>query len=88
MAWGLANHLITKMDPDSNASFLQASAEALRLQEELKTGVFATEGGTKLSYRVTHGLSYKTVTETLDGGPRSREEILDLRMKKKSDKYC
>jgi hypothetical protein len=65
----------------------QASAEALRREEELKTGVFATEGGTKLSYRITHGLSYKTITETLDG-PRSREDILDLRAKKKSDKYC
>lgn len=65
---------------------LQAAADALRHAEELKTGVFATDGGTKLTYRVTHGHSYKTVSETVGG--MTREEILDLRSKKKSDKYC
>ena len=64
----------------------QAAADALRHAEELKTGVFATDGGTKLTYRITHGHSYKTVTETVGG--MTREEILDLRAKKKSDKYC
>lgn len=65
----------------------QAAADALRRDEELKTSVFASDGGTKLTYRVTHGHGYKTVTEAVGSG-KTREEILDLRAKKKSDKYC
>ena len=73
-----------------SAPVLQAAADKLRREEELKTGVFATEGGTKLTYRVTHGHSYKTVTEAVagGGGGMTREAILDLRARKKSDKYC
>ena len=75
---------------EADPAALQAAADALRHAEELKTGIFATDGGTKLTYRIKHGLGYKTVTEVVGSshGAKSREEILDLRAKKKSDKYC
>ena len=58
-------------------------------QEEQALGTYGKGGGDKFVYRVKHPSSfggYKIVTETV--GSKSREELLIMRSKKKSDKFC
>jgi hypothetical protein len=56
--------------------------------EEAAFGTYASQGGSKFTYRVKKESAfggYKIVTESTDGA-LSREELLDKRTKKKSDR--
>ena len=70
---------------------LLAMAEKQRDDAEKSAfGALAGKGGTEFTYREkkagVHG-GYRTVTTALDSS-RSREQLLDMRSKKKSDKFC
>jgi hypothetical protein len=58
--------------------------------EEAAFGTYASSGGEKFVYREkkagTYG-GYKIVTKKLNGST-SREGLLDMRAKKKSDRFC
>lgn len=70
----------------------QAKEKRRRLAEEsAAAGTYGGAGGHVLTFRekkagTSHG-SYRIVTKKLDG-PISREELLQMRAKKKSDRYC
>ena len=55
-------------------------------------GTYASGGGEKFVYRVKKEGAfggYKIVTEDVSkGNAKSREELLDMRTKKKSDRFC
>lgn len=56
--------------------------------EEAAFGTYASQGGSQFTYRVKKESAYggyKIVTET-NQGTMSREELLDKRTKKKSDR--
>lgn len=64
-----------------------------RLEEEEKRafGTYAGEGGRVLTYRVKKAGSfggYSIVSERVNGGSMSREELLERRCKSKSDRHC
>lgn len=70
---------------------VQAAAASKRaVEEKAAFGTFASDGGKTYTYREqkggTYG-SYKVVSVALDGS-KTREELLELRSKVKSDKYC
>jgi hypothetical protein len=58
--------------------------------EEAAFGTYASAGGSKFTYRVkkpgVYG-GYQIVTETTNE-TLSREELLNQRLKKKSDRHC
>lgn len=58
--------------------------------EEAAFGTYASAGGEKFTYRVKKKSAfggYTVVTEQLgEGAAKSREELLDMRKKKKSDR--
>lgn len=57
--------------------------------EEDAFGTYASKGGTQLTYRVKTGSAfggYKIITETTTD--KSREDLLQMRSKKKSDRFC
>lgn len=57
--------------------------------EEAAFGTYASAGGEKFVYRVKKKSAfggYTVVTEDVAGGGKSREELLDMRKKKKSDR--
>ncbi len=59
--------------------------------EENAFGTYASAGGEKFVYRVKKQSAfggYTVVTESTAGGVKSREELLDMRKKKKSDRFC
>jgi hypothetical protein len=59
--------------------------------EEDAFGTYASKGGEQLVYRVKKNSAfggYKIVTENIDGASKSREELLDMRKKKKSDRFA
>ncbi len=63
--------------------------EQRQRQEAQAVGTYASQGGEKFVYRVKNEGSfggYKIVSEAAGG--RSREQLLDMRTKKKSDRYC
>jgi hypothetical protein len=72
-------------DPET----LREQERQRKLQEERGAfGTYASEGGKTLTYRVKTGSGgYKIVTEQLNE-EKSREALLDMRAKKKSDKFC
>jgi len=54
-------------------------------------GTYASQGGSVFTYRVKkEGASggYKIVTESLAGGGVTRGDLLEMRAKKKADRYC
>lgn len=56
--------------------------------EEAAFGTYASEGGTKFNYRVKKGGAfggYKIISESTNNS-MSREELLNMRSKKKSDR--
>ena len=68
--------------------------EELEEEEKLAFGTYASKGN-RISYRVRKGGKnasggYTIVTETVGAGeePPSREFLMNLRAKKKSDRYC
>ena len=65
-----------------------AAAAKMRTDEAAAFGRYASEGGTKAKYLVKSGHGYKIKTETVAGGGATREGLLDLRVKNKSDKYA
>lgn len=68
----------------------ERDAKKRRDEERAAFGTYASDGGKTFTYRVkkegAYG-GYKIVTEHLDGG-RTREDLLEMRAKKKSDRYC
>jgi hypothetical protein len=59
-------------------------------EEENAFGTYASKNGTQFTYRVKKDGAfggYKIVTESTSSS-LSREELLDKRTKKKSDRYC
>eukprot|EP00981_Chlorochromonas_danica_P002891 scaffold583_cov244-Ochromonas_danica.AAC.1 len=58
--------------------------------EESAFGTYASEGGTKFNYRVKKGGAfggYKIISESTNNS-MSREELLNMRSKKKSDRFA
>ena len=58
-------------------------------QEEDAFGTYASKGGSQFVYRERTGSAfggYKIMT--VDTSSKSREELLDMRSKKKSDRFC
>ena len=58
--------------------------------EEAAFGTYAGQGGTSFTYRVKNAGAagtYKIVTEK-NSKVKSREEMLDMRSKKKADRFC
>ena len=68
------------------AAVAAAAAAKRRVDEAAAFGTYASDGGTKATYKVKAGLSYKIKTETVAGGGATREALLDLRTKHKGDK--
>lgn len=58
--------------------------------EEAAFGTYASAGGEKFVYRMKKKSAYGgyTVVTESSGGTKSREELLDMRKKKKSDRFC
>ena len=56
-------------------------------EENAAFGTYASDGGTKFVYRTKHGFGYKIHTSTTDAA-MTRESLLDMRAKKKSDRHC
>lgn len=88
---GAAFHILklpkAAVDP---ATLAAQAAEKARQEEQAAFGKYAGEGGTKLTYLAKkEGVhkGYKMVTETV-AKPLTREEMLDMRAKHKSDKFC
>ncbi len=86
---------IKDIDPNDPTGEIALKNEKLELKrkadkiEESAFGTYASAGGEKITYRVKHGLSYKIVTEGVsDNKPISREELLNIRSKKKADRHC
>jgi hypothetical protein len=74
---------------DEDAKEQQAQHKKHRAEEEA-FGTYASAGGSKFTYRVKKNSAYggyKIVTETT-GGELSREQLLDMRAKKKADRHC
>ena len=81
-----------KLAAQEEAMTKKRKADAL---EESAFGTYASSGGEKIVYRVkkpgAHG-GYTIVTETNSssnsGGLKSREDLLNIRSKKKADRHC
>mmetsp|Transcript_11821 Transcript_11821/g.16270 ORF Transcript_11821/g.16270 Transcript_11821/m.16270 type:complete len:214 (-) Transcript_11821:1411-2052(-) len=77
-------------DPVNNEDKEQKAIERKHKVEENAFGTYASKGGEKFVYRVkkegAYG-GYKIVTESTQS-TMSREELLDMRKKKKSDRFC
>ncbi|CAM9380009.1 unnamed protein product [Heterosigma akashiwo] len=66
----------------------QKEQERKRKNDEEEKGAFGTYAPrNKVVYRVRNQFSYKIITEDADKS-MSREELLDIRSKKKSDRMC
>lgn len=88
-------------DPDGSKAAARKRMELKRKADAVEEGAFGTyasAGGEKFTYRVkkpgAHG-GYTIITETAPkgdgrtgGGPLSREQLLDMRSKKKADRHC
>lgn len=77
-------------DVVNEAAVASAQTERAHRSEEAAFGTYASAGGSRFTYRVkkagAHG-GYTIVTENTDK-VLSREELLDLRTKKKADRHC
>jgi hypothetical protein len=66
--------------------------QKLKVDSEVAAfGTYASQGGTKFAYRVKKAGaagSYAIVTEDLKDCNKSREDLLAMRCKKKSDRHC
>lgn len=85
-------HRYIKAPKDETNEEDKARSETLKAHkmEEAAFGTYASEGGTKLTYRVKSSTAfggYKIVTETTSSA-MSREQLLEMRAKKKSDRFC
>ena len=68
----------------------QRDASRKKAQEQQAFGTYASDGGTTITYRTRKAGAYgswKIVTEKANRA-LSREELLVLRAKKKSDRHC
>jgi len=85
----LYRYIKAPKDPINNDDKEQKAIERKHKVEENAFGTYASNGGEKFVYRVkkvgAYG-GYKIVTESTQS-TKSREELLDMRKKKKSDRY-
>ncbi len=78
-----------KDEEDESAKAAQVTQKKHRAEEEA-FGTYASAGGSKFTYRVKKNSAfggYKIVTESTNK-EMSREELLEMRAKKKSDRHC
>jgi len=75
---------------DTKPAGEEASTKRVVSKEDSANGTYASNGGEKFVYRVKKTGSfggYKIVTETTTS-KTDREALLDMRSKKKSDRFC
>lgn len=91
LSTGIPFFVLKKPQLLETSEMVQAAAAAKRREDEkAAVGQLTSEGGTSYTYRErkegTFG-SYRVVTVKLDA-TKSREELLEMRSKMKSDKFC
>lgn len=66
----------------------RSKREKATVTEDEAFGTYAGKGGTKFTYRVMRGnkTGYDIVTEEVQG--KTRGDLLDMRSKKKADRFC